>query len=527
MVEYGTGYVVILDEGTDVWRPVRAEQIGPGPFRLLGSVPANERWQLQPGEVVHCESRPAEKGGEMMDFLTGRRGFLAAACSLGTGVLGQLAWGRVAADKAPEIRVGPIRRVGAEGEKHIEPWIAANPRDASNLVVVGSRYVGDKHYYSGAWFTADGGATWSAGELPRMAAFREKPSMFSDSYATFAPDGTAFCAVLGGPGENKRDLWVYRSEDGGRRWQGPTVLASPFDYPRLVADMDGGKPRLFVAVAYNGDRPIFGAGKRPSYGCAVLRSDDGARTLSVVNFLAMTTLRHQPIDSPLILPDGRLLVGFEDLPTAKDREETREKITHSRTYTASSGDGGKTFSTPAPVGDGPLWDSFLKVAVDRSDGPRRGQVYAVSSGRSWTPPGPRLQTSTDGAVWSKSAPVQTAREGPIADGAVAVSSRGVLGVAWIQGERGDVIRPSDEAWLSREHPWGLYFTASADGGRIFAAPVPVLKTPSRTDTKLTLWPYGTDYISLATPPDGSFHLLWVDTRDGRGLIQTAKIKVRE
>jgi hypothetical protein len=31
--------------------------------------------------------------------------------------------------------------VGAEGEKHVEPWIAANPRDASNLVVVGSRYV--------------------------------------------------------------------------------------------------------------------------------------------------------------------------------------------------------------------------------------------------------------------------------------------------------------------------------------------------------------------------------------------------
>ena len=103
----------------------------------------------------------------------------------------------------------------------------------------------------------------------------------------------------------------------------------------------------------------------------------------------------------------------------------------------------------------------------------------------------------------------------------------MLGVVWIQGERGDVIRPSDEAWLSREHPWGLYFTASADGGATFAAPVPVLKTPSRTDTKLTLWPYGTDYISLATPSDGSFHPLWVDTRDGRGEVQTAKIEVRE
>jgi hypothetical protein len=361
-----------------------------------------------------------------------------------------------------------------------------------------------------------------------MAEFREKPSFFLDSHATFAPDGTAFCEVLGGPGENQSDLWIYRSDDGGRRWQGPTVIPSGFDFPRLVADMDGGQPRLFVAVASYGDRPIFGAEKRPGYGCAIFRSDDGARTFSAVNFLAPTTLRHQPFDSPLILPDGRLLVGFQDYPTGLTPEETREKVAHGRAYTASSGDGGKTFSTPAPVGDGPLWVTLIKVAVDGSDGPRRGRVYAVSSEPSMTPPGPRLQTSADGAVWSKPAPVPTAHAGPIADAAVAVSSRGVLGVAWIQGEPGDVSRPPfDKEWSSREHAWDLYFTASADGGATFAAPVSVLKTPYRTDTKLTRWAYGTDYISLATPPDGSFHLLWVDTCDGRGEAQTAKIEVRE
>ena len=75
----------------------------------------------------------------MGDFHTDRRKSLAAACSLGTRVLQTLAWGREAADSAPEVRVGPVRRVGAAGEKHIEPWIVANPRDASNLVVVGSR----------------------------------------------------------------------------------------------------------------------------------------------------------------------------------------------------------------------------------------------------------------------------------------------------------------------------------------------------------------------------------------------------
>ena len=50
------------------------------------------------------------------------------------------------------------------------------------------------------------------------------------------------------------DLWIYRSDDGGRRWQGPTVIAGPFDFARLSADLHGGKPRLFVAVAGSGRR---------------------------------------------------------------------------------------------------------------------------------------------------------------------------------------------------------------------------------------------------------------------------------
>jgi hypothetical protein len=47
-------YVALLGEGTTVWRPVAAEPVGPGAFRLLGPVPPGESWQFQPGEVVRC-----------------------------------------------------------------------------------------------------------------------------------------------------------------------------------------------------------------------------------------------------------------------------------------------------------------------------------------------------------------------------------------------------------------------------------------------------------------------------------------
>ena len=177
-----------------------------------------------------------------------------------------------------------------------------------------------------AWFTADGGATWTAAEIAGAADLRRETSYFADAYATFAPDGTAFYSFLGSPKGDRLNLYVYRSDDGGRRWQGPTTLGTGFDYSRLVADMYNGKPRLFVAVAIDGDRPMLGTLKKPgTYGFAVLRSDNGATTFAAVGFLAPTTMSHDPIDSPIVLPDGRLLVAFCDYPTFPSGDKPREQ----------------------------------------------------------------------------------------------------------------------------------------------------------------------------------------------------------
>jgi hypothetical protein len=49
-----TVYVALLAEGTDVWRPASADQVGPEFFRLTGQVPDGESWEFRPGEVVRC-----------------------------------------------------------------------------------------------------------------------------------------------------------------------------------------------------------------------------------------------------------------------------------------------------------------------------------------------------------------------------------------------------------------------------------------------------------------------------------------
>jgi len=48
-------YVALLEEGTDVWRPVMAKQISENGFLVLGEVSAEESWQFAPGTQVRCE----------------------------------------------------------------------------------------------------------------------------------------------------------------------------------------------------------------------------------------------------------------------------------------------------------------------------------------------------------------------------------------------------------------------------------------------------------------------------------------
>jgi len=59
-------FVYMPEETVDVWRPVDAELVGPGLYRILSSDPDPEVevWEFKSGEVVHCEERTFS-GGEV------------------------------------------------------------------------------------------------------------------------------------------------------------------------------------------------------------------------------------------------------------------------------------------------------------------------------------------------------------------------------------------------------------------------------------------------------------------------------
>ena len=64
-----TVYVELLDEGVAVWRPVEAEPLGDGLYRLLAPQdydPEVEVWAFVPGTVVRCAELILSEGPEIV-----------------------------------------------------------------------------------------------------------------------------------------------------------------------------------------------------------------------------------------------------------------------------------------------------------------------------------------------------------------------------------------------------------------------------------------------------------------------------
>jgi hypothetical protein len=64
MANTETIYIALLNEGTDVWRPVTAEPLDGRLCRLLGPMPDDEQWAFLPGAVVVCEQQTFPDGNQ-------------------------------------------------------------------------------------------------------------------------------------------------------------------------------------------------------------------------------------------------------------------------------------------------------------------------------------------------------------------------------------------------------------------------------------------------------------------------------
>src|SRR6266487_4581974 len=119
----------------------------------------------------------------------------------------------------------------------LEPWVAVNPMDSSNIIGV---YQQDRYTFGGARGLAaavshDGGATWSA-TYPHFSVCAGGTQQnggdyqrASDPWVTFAPNGDAYfislsLTFIGDTSTTGTAVLVSKSTDGGDHWSDPVTL---------------------------------------------------------------------------------------------------------------------------------------------------------------------------------------------------------------------------------------------------------------------------------------------------------------
>jgi hypothetical protein len=407
-----------------------------------------------------------------------------------------------AATQTAAIDVGEERlvTVGDLDAPIVEPHLSINPKNPDNLIAAAMVSRTDGSYRVIGLSSQDAGRTWDNQDF----GVREG----GDAWTAFLPDGTAVVAFLAGP---DAELQVFRSSDGGRRWSGkPVVVAQGQDHPTLLVDRNGSLYTISSGSARGA------SGKTTRNAIVVARSTDGGVTFAKPVRVVASNLSYEA-HNPALLADGTLLIPFGD----HRRPGSRRRLETPRDWLLVSTDQGKTFSEPMLISEScdgrGVWSS-LAVFRDR--------IYHVCSAEEFN--GIQLRSSEDrGETWSQ--PIRVDRPGDIAvqtrTPAIAVNSDGVVAVAWYDAR-------NDRSTIKGNFRCQeVFVSASLDGGTTFLPEVKVSTKPTcpagpRNVATALRFPAGGEYMGLAAASDGSFRLLWSDSRTDMYRLYTATVSVR-
>ncbi|MCX7735196.1 MAG: hypothetical protein N2319_00660, partial [Candidatus Kapabacteria bacterium] len=301
--------------------------------------------------------------------------------------------------------VNLINMSGTSGHQS-ETWISINPMNP--LQIVGSandyRYNDmSTGYRMAAYYTTDGGNSWKTSTTPRnMDLWIKRPTQGGmtnfDPGLAFDTKGNiyysyGFCQVPDDDLEGDNGVFVSRSSDGGKTWQEPIPIAletngtvsQPFhDRYMIACDVQENSP--FKNTLY-----VTWKRFRINPGICFSSSKDEGETWSTITLIPGGGGNTQS-PTPVVGPNGELYVAWQ----SRGNNNTTDAMVQKST------DGGKRW-LPAPVlaqtvrnhgivnsesGRNVLPDkqnirisSYPAIAVDCSNGPRRGWVYVVQSGK--------------------------------------------------------------------------------------------------------------------------------------------------
>jgi hypothetical protein len=414
--------------------------------------------------------------------------------------------------------VGTNVNVSNLNEINSESYVAVNNTDPSRLVAASNNISGSGRQKM--FFSSDGGTTWNSTELP----LSDGASFHSDPAVAWAPDGTAWSATLGIDLAGAVKVQVYKSTTQGATWTFVKTISTGTnnDKELMWIDADPSSP-------HQGN--IYVAWDQVGQGMRFARSTDHGATWSAPLSLSSDVAIGADLTTG---PAGELYVAWPDVSssTIKVRKSTDGGATFATVRTIATTHGQFDVSIPAMCSRKAL--IYVIVGVDRSSGPRRGNVYAAWDDRN----GSAVDPGCTGITSSSNMNVYFSRS---ADGGATWSSPAILGAnpaltdqfnPWMDvdptaGQIHTVYYDTRDD--STRHQASLYFIWSGDGGLHWmdehrVATAPTDETVAGADAGNQ---YG-DYNGLAVY-NGVSHPTWTDRRTGvpggREQIFTARIAV--
>lgn len=373
--------------------------------------------------------------------------------------------------------------VNARGENIVgdaanEPSLCIDPNDPNRMAVGWRQFntVTNDFRQAGYAYSTNGGLNWALGGVLETNVFRSDPVLATDA------DGRFYYLSLMPTPDFHCDLW--QSVNGGQNWQ------------KLADAYGGDKAWMTIDVTTSSGRGnIYQSWSHffPASNNIFTRSTDGGRT-----WMSPIPVPRLPYWGTLdVGPNGELyLVGTDGNGFWLNRSTNAADRTASPGFdlTTPVNLNGKMVYSPAinPVGLlGQPW-----VAVDRSDGPTRGNIYVLCSvGTTSSAADVMFSRSTDGgANWS--APQRINDDAPGSNvwhwfGTLSVAPNGRIDACW------NDTRNSRNASLSE-----LYYSWSTDGGLTWAPNRP-LSPPFNQSLGYPTQEKMGDYIAMVSLNDAA------------------------
>ncbi|HEX2700838.1 MAG TPA: sialidase family protein [Acidimicrobiales bacterium] len=388
------------------------------------------------------------------------------------------------------------------------PTVARNPTRADNMVV--AHRVDLPGFSASLQVSNDGGRAWQTTALP-LPPDKDRPFAAD---AAFAPDGTLYVSYvnLQGSGNRPDNLWVARSDDGGRSLSAPVRVAGALTFQaRIAVDRQSVLHVTWLKVA---DVAPYAIVAYPSPIVAV-HSSDGGRSFSEPVQVSDPERMLVAAGSPAVDADGNLVVLYQDYRNDNRDFRNLDGPVYEDPFAlvvAVSRNGGKTFSKGVEVDAGLVptrrFLVFLPEFPSISAGPGGKLYVAWADGRNGDLDVFVKRSGDGGTTWGRPVRVNTNR---IDDGTdqymprVSVAPDGRVDVLFFDRRR-------DPSNLLMD----AYLGVSDDQGRSFDQ---VRVSSSSFDSRVgfsanpKLEPDLGSRLGLTSTNDGAF-AVWTDTRLG-------------